>query len=62
VEYFINERKIKMKYTVSLETKEVYEVEIEASDANVAERIAMDMWEDGTLKRMDGLIDFISSK
>lgn len=40
-----------MKYTVSLETKEVYEVEIEASDANVAERIAMDMWEDGTLKR-----------
>jgi hypothetical protein len=62
VEYFINERKIKMKYTVSLETKEVYEVEIEASDANVAERIAMDMWKDGTLKRMDGLIDFISSK
>lgn len=51
-----------MKDTVSLETKEVYKVEIEASDANVAERIAMDMWEDGTLKRMDGLIDFISSK
>lgn len=51
-----------MKYTVSLETKEVYEVEIEAPDANVAEKIAMDMWEDGTLKRIDGLIDFISSK
>lgn len=51
-----------MKYTVSLETKEVYKVEIEASDANAAERIAMDMWENGTLKRMDGLIDFISSK
>jgi hypothetical protein len=51
-----------MKYTVNLETKEAYEVEIEASDANVAERIAMDMWEDGALKRTDGLIDFISSK
>lgn len=51
-----------MKYTVNLETKEVYEVEIEASDANVAERIAMDMWGDGALKRTDGLIDFISSK
>ena len=51
-----------MKNIMFNKTKEVYEVEIEASDANVAERIAMDMWKDGTLKRMDGLIDFISSK